>query len=116
VNFICRTPSRLRRTGRFIRFDSEGNYQGQFAGLGRIYSLKVVGDVLWATMQRLDQPTGSPGWIVKLDRNSGKILGHLTVAETSGLHSIELSSSGEPIITLGNQLLWFRRNEARAGN
>jgi DNA-binding beta-propeller fold protein YncE len=105
-----------RENGRIEKFDLNGNYLGQIAGLGRVYSLKVVGDVLWATMQRLDQPTGSAGWIVKMDRDSGKILGHLTVAETSGLHSIEVSSSGEPIITLGNQLLWFRRNEARAGN
>jgi hypothetical protein len=102
-----------RENGRIERFDSDANYLGQIGGLGRIYSLKVVGDVLWATMQRLDQPTGSPGWIVKLDRESGRILGHLRVAEPSGLHSIEISSAGEPVITLGNQLLWFRRNEVR---
>lgn len=102
-----------RENGRIEKFDLDGNYLGEFAGLGRIYSLKIVGDVLWATTQTLDRPTGSPGWIVKLDRDSGKILGHLTVSEASGLHSIEVSSSGEPIITLGNQLLWFRRNDSK---
>jgi sugar lactone lactonase YvrE len=98
-----------RENGRIEKFDLNGNYLGQFANLGRIYSLKIVGDVLWAAMQRLDQPTGSAGWIVKMDRDSGRILGHLGVAEPSGLHSIEISSSGEPVITLGNQLMWFRR-------
>jgi hypothetical protein len=100
-----------RENGRIEQFDLNGNYVGQIAGLGRIYSLKVVGDVLWATMQTLDQPPGSPGWIVKLDPDSGKMLGHLDVAEPLGLHSIEMSSLGEPLITLGNQLLWFRRND-----
>jgi streptogramin lyase len=100
-----------RENGRIEKFDLNGNYVGQIAGLGRIYSLKVVGDVLWATMQTLDQPPGSPGWIVKLDPDSGKMLGHLDVAEPLGLHSIEMSSLGEPLITLGNQLLWFRRND-----
>jgi hypothetical protein len=99
-----------RKNGRIEKLDLEGTYLGQIAGLGRIYSLKIVGDVLWATMQPLDQPPGAAGWIVTLDPDSGRILGHLDVPDTLGLHSIEMSSTGEPVITLGNHLLWFRRN------
>ena len=104
-----------RENGRIEKFDSNGNYLGQIGGLGRTYSLKVVGDILWATMQRLDQPTGSPGWIVKMDCDSGRILGHLDVTAPLGLHSIDVTSSGEPVISQGNQLLWFRHNEVRDG-
>jgi streptogramin lyase len=49
-----------RENGRIEKFDSNGNYLGQIAGLGRVYSLKVVGGVLWAAMQRLDHPQARP--------------------------------------------------------
>jgi hypothetical protein len=66
-----------------------------------------VGDVLWAGMQPLSEPTGSPGWLVKFDAKSGKILGHLNVSEKGGLHSVEQMPSGEPLVNLGTQALWF---------
>jgi sugar lactone lactonase YvrE len=97
-----------RENGRIEHFDLNGRYLGEIAHLGRVYSLKLAGDVLWAGMQPLDQPTGAPGWIVKLDRKTGKLLGHLDVAEPRGLHGVELSASGEPITTLGNEVLWFK--------
>jgi hypothetical protein len=59
-------------------------------------------------MQPLDDPTGAAGWLVKFDRKSGEMLGHLDVPATSGLHSVEVMPSGEPVTNLGNQLLWFR--------
>jgi hypothetical protein len=45
---------------------------------------------------------------VKLDRKTGKILGHLDVPEARGGHSVEQMPSGEPLATLGNELLWFK--------
>ena len=101
-----------RENGRIEKFNLDGKYLGEISDLGRIYSLKLVGDVLWAGTQPLDKPTGSAGWVVKLDRNSGRILGHLDVREALGLHGVEISPSGEPVSSLGNQLLWFRRNES----
>jgi hypothetical protein len=101
-----------RENGRIEEFDLDGGYLGEIAGLGRIYSFKLVGDVIWAGTQRLDQPPGSPGWLIKLDSRSGRILGHLDVPEAFGLHSVEITPSGEPVTVLGNQLLWFRRNES----
>jgi hypothetical protein len=59
-------------------------------------------------MQPLNEPTGAAGWVVKFDRKSGKILGHLDVPEEHGLHSVEQMPSGEPVTNLGNQLLWFK--------
>jgi|HubBroStandDraft_1064217.scaffolds.fasta_scaffold425716_2 hypothetical protein len=93
-------------------FDLDGKYLGEISDLGRIYSFKLAGDALWAAMQSFDQPPGSPGWIVKLDSETGRILGHLDVPEILGLHSIEISPLGEPVTVPGNQLLWFRQNES----
>jgi 6-bladed beta-propeller len=97
-----------RENGRIEKFDLDGNFLGEIPHLGRIYSLKLVGEVLWAGMGPFDQPPGSPGWVVKLDRKNGKILGHLDVPEPRGGHSVEQMPSGEPLTTLGNELLWFK--------
>lgn len=97
-----------RENGRIEKFDLDGNFLGEIPHLGRVYSLKLAGGVLWAGTGPFDQPPGSPGWVLKLDRETGKILGHLDVSEPRGLHSIELLPSGEPIITLGNELLRFK--------
>jgi len=36
------------------------------------------------------------------------MLGHLNVSEGRGLHSVEVTSSGEPLTNLDTQVLWFR--------
>lgn len=100
-----------RENGRIEELDPDGRYRGEISGLGRVYSIKLAADALWAAIQPLDQPPGSPGWIVKLDRATGQILGHLNVPETLGLHSLEVSPAGEPVVSLGNELLWFRHND-----
>jgi 6-bladed beta-propeller len=97
-----------RENGRIQEFDLDGRFLGEIPHLGRTYSLKLVGNVLWAGMQPLNEPTGAAGWVVKFDRKSGKILGHLDVPEERGLHSVEQMPSGEPVTNLGSQLLWFR--------
>jgi|HubBroStandDraft_6_1064221.scaffolds.fasta_scaffold00054_39 streptogramin lyase len=97
-----------RENGRIQRFDLEGKYIGEFANLGRTYSLKLSGGALWAGMQPLNEPTGAPGWLVKLDRKTGKILGYVEVSDRGGLHSVEVSATGEPITSLGNHVEWFK--------
>jgi hypothetical protein len=99
-----------RENGRIEEFDLTGKYLGQIPNLGRIYSLKLEGDFLWAGTQPLGLNPGSPGWLIKLDRHSGEIVGHLNVPETFGLHSIDLTSAGEPVTSLGNQILLFRHS------
>jgi streptogramin lyase len=97
-----------RENGRIEKFDLDGKFLGEIPHLGRTYSLKLAGNALWAGMQPLNEPTGSPGWLVKFDRKTGRILGHIEVTEKGGLHSVELTPSGEPVINLNNELLWFR--------
>lgn len=98
-----------RENGRIEKFDLAGKFLGEIAHLGRVYSLKLVGNVLWAGVQPLNQPTGAAGWLVELDCKSGKILGHIDVSEARGLHSVEQMPGGEPVTTLDKQLLWFKR-------
>jgi sugar lactone lactonase YvrE len=98
-----------RENGRIETFDLRGNFLGEIAHLGRVYSFKLTHGALWASMGPFDRLPGSPGWLVKLDPQSGKILGHLDVPEDRGGHSLEVMPSGEPLITLGNGLLWFKK-------
>ncbi len=97
-----------RENGRIEKFDLDGKFLGEIPHLGRTYSLKLAGGALWAGMQPLNEPTSSPGWLVKFDRKTGKMLGHLVVSEKGGLHSVEQTASGEPVTVLGTRLLWFR--------
>jgi len=99
-----------RENGRIEEFDLAGRYLREIDSLGRVYSIKLAGDALWATMGPFDQSPGAPGWLLKLDRKTGSILGHLDVAEERGGHCVDLMPSGEPIITLGNELLLFKAN------
>jgi hypothetical protein len=59
-------------------------------------------------MQPLNEPPGGPGWLVKLDRKSGKILGYVEVSDKGGLHCVEASATGEPITDLANHVEWFK--------
>jgi sugar lactone lactonase YvrE len=97
-----------RENGRIESFNQHGRYLNEISGLGRVYALKLAGDALWASIAPSDQPVGSPGWLVKLDRRSGRMLGHLELREARTGHAVELSSDGEPVATTDNGLLWFR--------
>ena len=98
-----------RENGRIQKFTLDGKFIGEIPHLGRTYSLKLVGNTLWAGMQQLNEPTGATGWVVKFDRNTGKMLGHLVVPEKGGLHSVEQTATGEPITVLANQLFWYKK-------
>ena len=99
----------LRENGRIDSFDLSGQYRGQIANLGRVYSIKVVGNVIWAANGPLNQPPGSSGgWLLKIDKGSGSILGHLDITEAGTRHALDLSLTGEPLLTSGNALLWCK--------
>ena len=83
---------------------------GEIPNLGRTYSLKLgANGTLWAEMQPLNEPPGSPGWIVKLDRETGRILGYVPVSEKAGLHSVEDAGDDQPMTDVGNRIVWFER-------
>ncbi len=96
-----------RENGRIQRFTREGKYIDQWDGLGKTYCLQLDGDVIWLASHRVDQPNGSPGWVFRLDRDSGDVLG---VVDSTGTHSIALGAAGEPITgSQPDQILWFRK-------
>jgi streptogramin lyase len=98
-----------RENGRIEKFDLDGKFLGEIPNLGRTHSLKLgANGTLWAGMQPLNEPTGSPGWVVKLDRKTGKILGYVPVTETKGLHSVEEGGEGQPMTDVGNKVVWFK--------
>jgi DNA-binding beta-propeller fold protein YncE len=95
-----------RENGRVQKFDLDGKYLGEWP-LGRTYSVRASGGSIWATMQPIDLPVPSPGWIVKLDRKTGKVLGSV---ESNGLHSVTIGEREEILtgVTSQNKVLWFR--------
>jgi DNA-binding beta-propeller fold protein YncE len=104
-----------RENGRIEEFDFDGKFLGEIPNLGRIYSLKLgTNGTLWAGMQPLNEPPGSPGWVVKLDRKTGKILGYVPVNERAGLHSVEDAGEGQPMTDVGNKVVWFKKRSVRS--
>jgi DNA-binding beta-propeller fold protein YncE len=98
-----------RENGRIERFNLEGKYLGEISNLGRTYSLKLgAKGTLWAGMAPLNEPTGAPGWVVKLDRSSGRVLGYVPITEKVGLHSVEEAGNGQPMTNVGNRVVWFK--------
>jgi sugar lactone lactonase YvrE len=98
-----------RENGRIEKFDLDGKFLGEIPNLGRTYSLKLgANGTLWAGMQELNEPTGSPGWVVKLDRKTGKILGYVPVTEKAGVHSVEDAGAEQPMTNIGNRVVWFK--------
>lgn len=98
-----------RENGRIEKFDRKGRLVGVIDALGRVYALKLAGGALWASMGPFDQAPGAPGWVVKLDPHSGRMLGHLDVSAEQSGHALEMMPSGEPVVTAGDGLLWFKR-------
>jgi hypothetical protein len=105
-----------RENGRIEEFDLDGKFLREIPNLGRTYSLKLgANGALWAGMQPLNEPPGSPGWIVKLDRKTGQILGYVAVRERAGLHSVEDAGEGQPMTDVGNRVVWFKKRVLRSG-
>jgi hypothetical protein len=74
-----------RENGRVERFDLDGKYIDEWDNLGRIFSLKLDGDSIWLATQPMELPNFAPGWLLKLDRKTGKLLGHVNVTGAHGM-------------------------------
>jgi DNA-binding beta-propeller fold protein YncE len=97
-----------RENGRVQKFDLDGKFLSEWP-LGRTYCVDARSGFIWASMQTIDTPVPSSGWIVKLDRKTGKVLGSV---ESNGLHSVTVDKHDEILtgVTSQNQVLWFRSN------
>jgi DNA-binding beta-propeller fold protein YncE len=97
-----------RENGRVQRFTSEGKYLGEWPHLGKAFSIRLSGGSAWAGVQPAVVANGSSGWLVKIDRDTGKILGYAD--STGGHHLIEVTPNGEIFTGLApDKVQWFRR-------
>jgi hypothetical protein len=79
-----------RENGRIQRFDREGKYLGEWSKYGKTFGLTLDGDAIWlSSIPR--GPNGAPGWLIKLDRATGNVLGYV---ESQGNHGMAVMRDG----------------------
>ena len=81
-----------RENGRVQRFDMQGKYLGEWDTYGKTFGLKLDRDAIWLSTQPRSLPNNAPGWLIKLDRQTGKVLGYV---ESDGNHGMEVMANGE---------------------
>lgn len=101
-----------RQNGRIQRFTLDGKYLGEWTHLGKTFSIAAAPDgSLWIGTHPRNVINEAPGWLVNVDRSTGKILGYV---ESRGLHSVDVSASGDVLADPGrgypNRVVWFRRS------
>jgi DNA-binding beta-propeller fold protein YncE len=80
-----------RENGRIQRFDRGGKYLGEWSQYGKTFGMKLVKDAMWlSSIPR--GPNGAPGWLTKVDRATGKLLGYV---DAVGNHGMDVMSNGD---------------------
>jgi len=79
-----------RENGRIQRFDLRGKYLGEWNKYGKTYCLTLDKGAIWLSSVPRG-PNGVPGWLIKLDRKTGDILGYV---ESEGTHGVDVSAEG----------------------
>ena len=97
-----------RENGRIQSFDLRGKHLATW-NVGKAYSVKLADGAIWVLLHPVDMPTDSPGWLVKLAKDTGIIGGYLEVPGKASLHSVEITNEGEPLTVVGNHVIWFRK-------
>jgi DNA-binding beta-propeller fold protein YncE len=78
-----------RENGRIQKFDLDGRYVGEWDHLGKTFSLVVDRNGrLWIGTQPRNVANGAEGWLVKVDRKTGDVLGSIP---SPGFHSIDVA-------------------------
>jgi streptogramin lyase len=98
-----------RENGRVQRFRQDGAYLGEWAAFGKTFSLRAEPGVMWLATQQRNEPNLSPGWLMKIDRKTGSVLGYVDV---TGVHGMDVMPNGELLVGPGPDAKapqWFRR-------
>lgn len=97
-----------RENGRIQRFDPGGKFLGLWDHLGKTFSITFAGDgSLWIGSQPRTSANGADGWLMKIDKKTGAILGHV---ESPGHHSVDVMPGGEPVTgARPDRVVWFRK-------
>lgn len=80
-----------RENGRIERFDMQGKFLGEWDQYGKTFGLKLDKDGIWLATQPRNLPNLSPGWLIKVDRKTGKMLGYV---EAAGNHGMDVMMNG----------------------
>lgn len=99
-----------RENGRIHRFDLDGKLLGTWTGFGKTFSLALDGDAIWLTSQPRDLPNLVPGWLIKVDRATGRLLG---VVHSEGGHGLAIDPNGDLLLGPGPGLVPARYHKAR---
>jgi hypothetical protein len=91
-----------RENGRIERFDATGKYLGEWNQYGKTFGVTLQKDALWLATQPRDLPNSSPGWLLKIDRKTGKILGYV---ESEANHGMDILATGELLQAPGPKLV-----------
>jgi DNA-binding beta-propeller fold protein YncE len=91
-----------RENGRIQRFDLDGNLIGTWTGFGKTFSLALDGDAIWLTTQPRNDPNFSPGWLAKVDRATGTLIGYV---DSAGGHGLAVTPSGDLLLGPGPELV-----------
>ncbi|MCC7123889.1 MAG: 6-bladed beta-propeller [Acidobacteria bacterium] len=90
-----------RENGRIQRFDRSGKFLGEWTQYGKTFGLTLDGDALWlSTIPR--GPNSAPGWLLKIDRASGRLLGYV---DAQGNHGMSVLPNGDLLHAPGPDLI-----------
>jgi DNA-binding beta-propeller fold protein YncE len=80
-----------RENGRIQRFTRDGKFLGEWTKYGKTFGMTLAGDALWlSTIPR--GPNSTPGWLIKVDRASGNLIGYV---EAMGNHGMDVMPNGD---------------------
>jgi DNA-binding beta-propeller fold protein YncE len=94
-----------RLNGRLQRFDTNGKYLGEWDDLGMVTTVAFRDGNLWIGTQFRNEPTGSDGWHMKIDRKTGKILGYVVSGHSH--HVVNITKSGELLCGARPDTVWW---------
>jgi len=88
-----------RENGRVQRFTPDGRYLGMWEYGGRLFSVAFgTQDDLYLTVRSKLSPGDADGWLVRVDRNTGRVLGRIE----SPIHLLSSAPDGSLFIGTNN--------------
>jgi DNA-binding beta-propeller fold protein YncE len=89
-----------RENGRIQRFTRAGKFIGEWTKYGKTFGMTIAGDAMWlSTIPR--GPNSTPGWLIKVDRASGNLLGYV---DAQGNHGMDVMTNGDLLQAPGPDL------------
>jgi sugar lactone lactonase YvrE len=93
-----------RLNARLQRFDLDGKYLGEWDDLGRVTAVTFRDSTLWIGTQFNNQPNEADGWQMKIERQTGKILGYVESGRSH--HVLNVTARGELLSGARPDIVW----------